>query len=113
VRKAKVKDKPPVRPRPVPALALRVWFEGSRSSNVQGLRAREEQVRARVRLLPDQESSGAVRTPPVLPAEAFRRGREWVVRPEPRRPVQADRRDELRRLVVLDNHTFRGKKKAP
>jgi hypothetical protein len=106
------KVRQPVPPRPVPALALRVWFEASRFSNALGLRAQVEQVQARVRLLPDRESSGAVRIPPALPVEAFRRGREWAVRPEPRRPVQADRRDELRRLVGLDNHTFRGKKKG-
>jgi hypothetical protein len=113
VRKAKVKDKQPVRPRPVPALALRVWSVASRFSNVHGLRVLEQQVLERVRRLSGLENSGVVHTPPVLPAEVFRHGREWAVRPEPRRLAQADRRDELRRLVVLDNHTFRGKKKGP
>jgi hypothetical protein len=113
VRRAKVKDKQPVRPKPVLALALRVWSEASRFSNVHDLRALEEQVLERVRRLSGRENSGVVRTPPVLPAEAFRHGREWAVRPEPLRPVQADRRDELRPLVVRDNHTFRGKKKGP
>jgi hypothetical protein len=109
----KVKDKQPVRPKPDPALALRVWSEASRFSNVHGLRALEEQVLERVRRLFGLENSGVVRTPPVLRVEVFRRGREWAVRPEPLRLVQADRRDELRRLVVRDNPTFRGKKKAP
>jgi hypothetical protein len=107
------KAKQPGPPRPVPALAPRVWFEASRFSSVHGPQAREEQVRERVRRLRDRESSVAVRTPPALRAEAFRRDREWVVRPEHRRPAQADRRDELRRLAVLDNHIFREKKKGP
>jgi hypothetical protein len=107
------KARQPGRPKLVPALALRVWFEASRFFSVHGLRAREERGQARGRLSLDQESSVAVRTPPALPAGVFRLGREWAVHPEPRRRVQADRRDELHRLAVRDSHTFRGKKKGP
>lgn len=107
----KVRQRGPLRP--LLALARRVWFEASQFSSVHGPQAREEQVQDRGRPLRDLENSAAVRTPPALRAEAFRRDREWVVHPELRRPVQADRRDELRQLAVPDNHIFREKKKGP
>jgi hypothetical protein len=107
VRKARQRG----RPRPAPALAHKVWFEASRFSSAHGLQGRE-QDQGRVPLLLDRENSAAARIPPALPAEAFRPDQEWAVHPEPRRPEQADRLDELRRLAVRDSRTFRGKKKA-